>query len=152
MVMDIQIQRTNIDDWQALDFVNFFYMVRSKHYETEKLNKSDTLHAECMRVKYLMRLFEMYNKTKTDFQTFITWAVDHYVSDSTYILPPQIGYLTAVSRGYLGLPPKQNKKKKKREKIVLPEATQQWIIEQKKKIKADMKQKLKDENAKRRAK
>lgn len=133
--MDIQIQKPSTDDWQALDFVNYFYMIRSNHYATERLNKSETLHAECMRVKHLMKLFEMYNKSKEDFRTFVKWAVELYVSDTQYVLPPQIGFLTAVARGYLGLPPKQKAKKKKREKVVLSEDIQAWIKDQKKKIK-----------------
>lgn len=133
--MDIQIQKTSVADWQALDFVNYFYMLRSQHYATDRLNKTDSLHAECMRVKRLIDLFALYNKTKIDFQNFITWAMNHYVADTNYILPPQIGYLTATSRGYLGLPPKTKAKKKKREKIVLSDDIQNWIKEQKKKIK-----------------
>lgn len=141
--MDITITKTSVEDWKALDFVNYFYLLRSAHYATDKLNKTDTLHAECMRVKYLMRLFTMYNKSKHDFQTFVTWAVNKYVTDTTYVLPPQIGYLSATARGYLGLPPKSKAKKKKREKIILDDSMQQWIKEQKKK--------LKERDAKRRA-
>lgn len=130
--MEIKVQKLVVDDWKPFDFVNYFYGLRGDAYGVDKLIKGDTVHGECMRMQRLMSLFDLYNKSKEDLQTFIRWGIEYYQKETKYAVPPEVGFLTAIVRTYLGLPPKTKTKKKKREKVVLSPEAQAWIKEMKK--------------------
>lgn len=133
--MDIKITRIEVKDWTPFEFVNYFYQVRSDAYGTPRLISSETVKGECMRMQRIISLFETFNKTKDDVQKFITWAVDYYKTQTKYVIPLEIGFLSSLVRKYLNLPEKTKKKTKKREKVVLSPEMQAWTKAERERIK-----------------